>query len=107
MNSNTARCRITGNASPRMHLFKTDQNMESESDLIISYCDKSDISRYSYNLTRNYHPQQRSRRRRQQRYSQSPVPDYYSYDRPISSDGSTLTSSSIEAMSVILFYDID
>ena len=74
-------------------LFKSQEN----SDLIISYYDKNDMSRrYSYNLTRNY-PQQR--RRRRQRYTTSP--DYYD-DRPISSDGSTLTSSSIEAMSVII-----
>ena len=90
MNSNTARCRITANAAM---LFKSQEN----SDLIISYYDKNDMSRrYSYNLTRNY-PQQR--RRRRQRYTTSP--DYYD-DRPISSDGSTLTSSSIEAMSVII-----
>ena len=74
-------------------LYKSKEN----SDLIISYYDKNDMSRrYSYNLTRNY-PQQR--RRRRQRYTTSP--DYYD-DRPISSDGSTLTSSSIEAMSVII-----
>ena len=38
-------------------------------------------------------------RRRRQRYTTDTIPEYYD-DRPISSDGSTLTSSSIEAMSV-------
>ena len=50
----------------------------------------SDISKYSYNLNNNFrYPKRRQRRP--------------SYERPISSDGSTLTSSSNEALIIVIW----